>query len=169
MGCSIQFLLLLAPVVCHTSDSVLGHKDAGGEQSQISSSLPRVNCTHPANPVRNGHHQRYGRGRRAMKCPTETLGVFQGRVDPLPGGLPQHLVQICNIATNCTAYRIYFSCGWFASAKLINPRVFRRLRFNNCLVNDGKDLEEGRCLSFTYAETYPYPLAVKSLKCKNPK
>ncbi|KAI3941496.1 hypothetical protein MKW98_022503 [Papaver atlanticum] len=173
MGCSIQILLLSALVVCYTSDLVLGHKDAGGEQSQLTlSSFARVNCTHsvnPANPVHNGHHQRHGRGRRAMKCPPDTLAVYQGRVDPLPGGLPEHLVNICNIATNCTTYRIYLSCGWFASAKLINPRVFRRLRFNNCLVNDGKDLEEGRCLSFTYSETYPYPLAVKSVKCKHPK
>ncbi|KAI3957292.1 hypothetical protein MKW92_036392 [Papaver armeniacum] len=153
-------IMVILSLVCHTSDSVLGHKDAGAEQSQLSSfSFARVNCTHP----------RYGRGRRAMKCPTDTLAVYQGRVDPLPGGLPEHFVNICNIATNCTAYRIYLSCGWFASAKLINPQVFKRLRFNNCLVNDGKDLEEGRCLSFTYSETYPYPLAVKSIKCKHPK
>ncbi|KAI3983922.1 hypothetical protein MKX01_031537 [Papaver californicum] len=169
MGCSIQILLLLALVVCHTSDSVLGHKDVGGEQSQSqppSTSPARVNSTHPVKP---GHYQRDGRGNRGMRCPTGTLGIFQSRVDPLPGGLPQHFVEICNTcATNCTAYGIHLSCGWFASEKLINPRDFRRLRFNDCLVNDGKDFEAGRCLSFTYSETYPYPLSVSSIGCKQP-
>ncbi|RZC93067.1 hypothetical protein C5167_028426 [Papaver somniferum] len=164
MGCSIQILLLLvvALVVCHTSDLVLGQKDVGGDQSQLSSTgVARVNSTDPVHHGQ-GHLQWSGMG-----CSTNTLEVFQSRVDPLPGGLPQHFVQICNIcATNCTAYDIHLSCGWFASAKLINPRDFRRLRFNDCLVKDGKELEAGICLSFTYAETYPYPLAVSSIKCK---
>ncbi|KAI3986715.1 hypothetical protein MKX01_014253 [Papaver californicum] len=164
MGCSIQILLLLALVVCHTSDLVLGQEDVGGEQSQPPSiSHARVKFYTPR------HHHRDGRGNRGIRCPTGTLGIFQSRVDPLPSGLPQHLVQICNTcATNCTAYDIHLSCGWFASARLIDPRDFRRLRFNDCLVNDGKELEEGRCLSFTYSETYPYLLAVSSIRCKHP-
>ncbi|RZC89246.1 hypothetical protein C5167_030937 [Papaver somniferum] len=150
MGCSIQILLLLvvALVVCHTSDLVLGQKDVAGDQAQLSSTgvAARVNSTHPAHHGQ-GHLQRTG-----MRCSTNTLEVFQSRVDPLPA--------------NCTAYDIHLSCGWFASAKLINPRDFRRLRFNDCLVKDGKELEAGICLSFTYAETYPYPLAVSSIRCK---
>ncbi|KAI3930150.1 hypothetical protein MKW92_020712 [Papaver armeniacum] len=166
MGCSIQILLLLVMALGIVKPIHARHftltKDVGGDQSQPSSTgVARVNSTHP---VRHGQGHLQWRG---MRCPTNTLEVFQSRVDPLPGGWPQHFVQICNIcATNCTAYDIHLSCGWFASAKLINPRDFRRLRFNDCLVKDGKELEAGICLSFTYAETYPYPLAVSSIKCK---
>nr|CAD1837982.1 unnamed protein product [Ananas comosus var. bracteatus] len=60
---------------------------------------------------------------------------------------------------------IHVACGWFSSARLINPRLFRRLRFDDCLVNDGRPLAPGQSLSFQYANSFPFPLAVTSLSC----
>ncbi|MCL7032450.1 hypothetical protein MKW94_002947 [Papaver nudicaule] len=114
-----------------------------------STSLPGVNSTnHPVCPGHHRHHHR--RGHRGMMCPTYIVEVSQGLVDPLPSGIPHHLVQICNICgsgRNRTAYDIHLNCGWFASAELINPCQFRRLSFNDCLVNDGRRLEPGSCVS----------------------
>ncbi|MCL7044568.1 hypothetical protein MKW94_017826 [Papaver nudicaule] len=138
MGCPIQILLLLALVVCNTSNLVLGQKHVGGEGLQLSS------------------------------CPYETIQITQSSVDPLPGGLPQHLVVICNIcSTNCIVSHVHLSCGAFSSAQLIPPNDFRRVRYNDCLVNGGRQMIPGDCISFNYAESFPYPLAVSSVECKS--
>ncbi|KAM0937922.1 hypothetical protein DsansV1_C24g0184301 [Dioscorea sansibarensis] len=56
---------------------------------------------------------------------------------------------------------------WVGSAppRLINPRVFRRLHYDDCLVNDGAPLAAGESLSFQYANTFRYPLQVSSVSC----
>ncbi|WZZ59799.1 hypothetical protein YC2023_059906 [Brassica napus] len=43
---------------------------------------------------------------------------------------------------------INVTCGWFSSVKLVNPRVFRRLSYYDCLVKDGQPLAPGQTLSF---------------------
>ncbi|XP_030958520.1 TPD1 protein homolog 1-like [Quercus lobata] len=64
------------------------------------------------------------------------------------------IMNVC--ATRCNIAAIHLRCGWFSSAKLINPIVFRRLRYDDCLVNDGKPLGIGESLSFEYANTFSY-------------
>ncbi|MCL7043240.1 hypothetical protein MKW94_021966 [Papaver nudicaule] len=138
MRSTLQILLLLALVVCNTSNLVLGRKYVGGEELQLSS------------------------------CPADTIQITQSIVDPLPGGLPQHLVVICNTcSTNCIASRIHVSCGAFSSAQLIPPNDFRRLHINDCLVNNGREMIPGQCISFNYAESFPYPLAVSFVECRS--
>ncbi|KAK4740823.1 hypothetical protein SAY87_024411 [Trapa incisa] len=74
-------------------------------------------------------------------CAIADIRINQGLTDPLPNGIPTYTVEIVNMcATGCSILDIHVSCGWFSSAKLINPRIFRRLSYNDCIVNDGKPL-----------------------------
>ncbi|CAN0906037.1 Protein TAPETUM DETERMINANT 1 [Linum grandiflorum] len=100
------------------------------------------------------------------KCTRNDIVINQGQTSSLPSGIPTYTVEITNLCVSgCDITRIHISCGWFSSARLINPRVFKRLGYNDCLVNDGKPLPNGATLSFEYANTYSYPLSVSSLVC----
>ncbi|XP_047331938.1 protein TAPETUM DETERMINANT 1-like [Impatiens glandulifera] len=100
------------------------------------------------------------------KCSKSDIVISQGPTPPLPNGIPTYTVEIMNVcATGCDISGIHLSCRWFSSARLINPRIFKRIRYDDCLVNDGKPLENGRTISFQYANTFRYPLSVSSVKC----
>ncbi|KAL4363693.1 hypothetical protein GQ457_04G036010 [Hibiscus cannabinus] len=98
---------------------------------------------------------------RGERCSKADIVINQGATSPLPSGIPTYTVEIMNVCVSgCDISGIHFSCGWFSSARLINPNTFRRLRYNDCLVNDGKPLMKGGTLSFQYANTFLYPLSV---------
>ncbi|KAK1433950.1 hypothetical protein QVD17_10868 [Tagetes erecta] len=100
------------------------------------------------------------------KCSKSDIVINQGPTSPLPNGIPTYTVEIMNVCTTgCDISGIHLSCGWFSSARLINPRLFKRLRYNDCLVNDGKPLTNGRTISFQYANTFPYRLSISSVVC----
>ncbi|XP_075480251.1 protein TAPETUM DETERMINANT 1 [Primulina tabacum] len=100
------------------------------------------------------------------RCSKSDIVISQGATEPLPNGIPTYTVEIMNVCVSgCDISAIHLSCGWFSSARLVNPRVFKRLRFDDCLVNDGKPLVNGRTLSFQYANTFRYPLSVSSVTC----
>ncbi|KAL6180084.1 hypothetical protein ACLB2K_046752 [Fragaria x ananassa] len=100
------------------------------------------------------------------KCSRSDIVIDQGPTAPLPSGIPTYTVEIMNVCgTGCNISRIHLNCGWFSSATLVNPRVFKRLRFNDCLVNDGKPLVNGGSISFEYANTFLYSLKVSSVVC----
>ncbi|EPS64003.1 hypothetical protein M569_10779, partial [Genlisea aurea] len=100
------------------------------------------------------------------KCSKSDILISQGQTSPLPNGIPTYTVEIMNVcATGCDVAGIHLACGWFSSARLVNPRVFKRVRFNDCVVNDGKALRNGRTVSFQYANTYQYDLAVAAVAC----
>ncbi|XP_042404496.1 TPD1 protein homolog 1-like [Zingiber officinale] len=99
-------------------------------------------------------------------CSKEDILLYQGETAPLPNGIPTYTVQILNTcAGSCAVGVIHVRCGWFSSARLINPRVFRRLSFDDCLVNDGAAIAPGDSVSFQYANSFPYPLSVASGAC----
>ena len=99
-------------------------------------------------------------------CSLSAIALYQGATSPLPNGIPTYTVQILNVCiSGCTVSNIHVSCGWFSSARMINPRIFRRMRYNDCLVNDGGPLAPGGSLSFEYANTFRYPLSVTDLRC----
>lgn len=99
-------------------------------------------------------------------CSMEDILLYQGATAPLPNGIPTYTVQILNTcAGGCAVGVIHVRCGWFSSARLINPRVFRRLSFDDCLVNDGAAIAPGGSVSFQYANSFPYPLSVASGTC----
>lgn len=100
------------------------------------------------------------------KCTGSDLMVTQGPGSPLPSGIPTYIVEIVNACdSGCDITDIHLRCGWFSSARLINPHLFKRLRFNDCLVNDGHPLLNGESISFQYANTYSYPLSISSMSC----
>ncbi|XP_010448495.1 PREDICTED: protein TAPETUM DETERMINANT 1 isoform X2 [Camelina sativa] len=100
------------------------------------------------------------------KCKSTDIVVNQAATEPMPSGIPGYTVEITNMCmSGCVISRIHISCGWFSSAKLINPRVFKRLHYDDCLVNNGKPLPYGSTLSFHYANTFPYPLSVAFVTC----
>lgn len=111
--------------------------------------------------VDDGDGNRIGTG-----CSKDDIVIYQGQLPPLPSGIPSYTVQITNMcASDCSIADIRLYCGWFSSARLINPRVFRRVRYNDCLVNDGQPLGPGITISFQYANTFRYPLSVSSVAC----
>ncbi|KAL5717393.1 hypothetical protein ACHQM5_010399 [Ranunculus cassubicifolius] len=100
------------------------------------------------------------------KCSKEDIVVNQGPTAPLPNGIPTYTVEISNVCSKgCNISRIHVTCGWFSSARLINPKIFKRLHYDDCLVNNGRSLLNGRSLSFQYANTFPYKLTVKKVYC----
>ncbi|KAL0429626.1 UNVERIFIED_CONTAM: protein TAPETUM DETERMINANT 1 [Sesamum radiatum] len=100
------------------------------------------------------------------KCSKSDIVISQGATEALPNGIPTYTVEIMNVCiSGCDISAIHLTCGWFSSARLVNPRVFKRIRFDDCLVNEGKPLVNGRTLSFQYANTFRYPLSVSSLSC----
>ncbi|CAI8599062.1 unnamed protein product [Vicia faba] len=100
------------------------------------------------------------------KCTKSDIVINQGSTAPLPSGIPTYTVEIMNMCVSgCDISAIHLRCGWFSSARLINPKLFKRLRYNDCLVNDGRPLVNGATVSFQYANTYLYPLSVSSVVC----
>ncbi|CAL9165144.1 unnamed protein product [Musa hybrid cultivar] len=94
--------------------------------------------------------------------------LLQGATPPLPSGIPTYTVTVLNLCSSrngCAVGQIHLSCGAFSSTRLINPRIFRRLRINDCLVNDGRPLAPGASISFQYANSFSYPLSVSSAAC----
>ncbi|KAK7363849.1 hypothetical protein VNO77_06008 [Canavalia gladiata] len=107
--------------------------------------------------------------RIGTECSKDDIVIYEGEVGPLPSGIPAYRVQITNMcATDCNIANIRLHCGWFSSARLINPTVFRRLQYDDCLVNDGQPLSPGKTISFDYANSFRYPLSVSSLVCLSP-
>ncbi|KAK2978524.1 hypothetical protein RJ640_010170 [Escallonia rubra] len=100
-------------------------------------------------------------------CSKANIYVFQGATTPLPNGIPTYTVQVENacLSGSCSISDIHLRCGWFSSARLINPSIFRRVCYDDCLVNNGEPLEPGESLSFQYANSFQYPLSVSSVSC----
>ncbi|WMV53797.1 hypothetical protein MTR67_047182 [Solanum verrucosum] len=96
-------------------------------------------------------------------CPKSRIQVSQGAIGTI-GGIPQYRVQIVN-GCESICDSIHVSCGQFASTKLINPSTFRRLAINDCLVNNGAPMKSGQVISFTYTNTFKYPMTVTSSMC----
>jgi len=103
-------------------------------------------------------------------CTKFDISIFQGPGSPLPNGIPTFSVQIFNLCTvGCPISDVHVACGWFASAKLVNPKVFRRVKFNDCLVNDGNPIPYGDSITFQYANSFAYQLRVETaVTCKWP-
>lgn len=100
------------------------------------------------------------------RCYKSDLRINQGPTPPLPNGIPTYTVEIVNMCvTGCNISNIHLKCGWFSSVRLINPTIFKRLSYDDCLVNDGNPLVGGATMDFQYANTFMYPLSVSSLVC----
>ncbi|XP_058106633.1 TPD1 protein homolog 1-like [Magnolia sinica] len=112
--------------------------------------------------TRNRKWMRFGSADIGFKpCKASDIVVSQAAGSPLPDGIPTFSVQISSTCSSkCPIWGVHVSCGLFASAKLVNPRIFRRVGPGDCIVNDGKPLESGVSLSFIYANSFSYPMYV---------
>ncbi|XP_057421752.1 TPD1 protein homolog 1-like [Lotus japonicus] len=96
-------------------------------------------------------------------CSNRDISISQSREST--AGIPQYVVQIVNTCVSeCAPHEIRIHCGWFASARVINPRLFKRLYYDDCLVNGGKPLASSQIIRFSYSNSFMYPLAFKSAK-----
>lgn len=110
---------------------------------------------------RNNSHYKIG---LTELCRKDILQVSQGPSGTL-NGVSVYSVTIINTWSSGSWLNIHLSCGWFSSTRLINPTIFRRLGYNDYLVNNGKPLKPGQLLNFQYSNTFSYPLAVSSISC----
>ncbi|KAJ7955232.1 protein TAPETUM DETERMINANT 1-like [Quillaja saponaria] len=96
-------------------------------------------------------------------CTNRDISISQSKDST--SGIPQYIVQIVNTCVaGCAPSNIRIHCGWFASARMVNPRFFKRLSYDDCLVNGGKPLDTSEVIRFTYSNSFKYPLAFKSAK-----
>ncbi|ESQ30045.1 hypothetical protein EUTSA_v10012135mg [Eutrema salsugineum] len=105
---------------------------------------------------------------RVQSCLEDcSIGVYQvDKPKPLPDGTPVFAVEINNQCDwKCKISHIHINCGNFSSLTPVDPHIFRRLSYDNCLVNDGKPLAYGASLTFTYASRIRYSLPVSQATC----
>ncbi|RHN73058.1 hypothetical protein MtrunA17_Chr2g0294401 [Medicago truncatula] len=96
-------------------------------------------------------------------CTKRDISISQSKGST--SGIPQYIVQIVNTCVSgCAPYDIHLHCGWFASARIINPKLFKRLSYDDCLVHGGKPLTSNQIIRFTYSNSFMYPLAFKSAR-----
>ncbi|GLJ48872.1 hypothetical protein SUGI_1030700 [Cryptomeria japonica] len=99
-------------------------------------------------------------------CSKENVLVINRAIFPMSSGIPLYSANIMNVCrTGCSIAEIHLPCGWISSARQINPKLFKRLKYNDCLVNDGKPLKPSGSISIQYANTFKYPMEVSYVKC----
>ncbi|KAF7053007.1 hypothetical protein CFC21_061011 [Triticum aestivum] len=99
------------------------------------------------------------------ECSKDLLEVFQNNAPSMAGGMPTYSVEITNTCIDCAVCDVHIACGDFASNDVIDPDKFRRLGFNDCLVNGGGSIEPSFPVSFQYGNSFPYPMTVASASC----
>ncbi|XP_022959000.1 TPD1 protein homolog 1-like [Cucurbita moschata] len=127
----------------------------------MASSFNHTNPSIPVEPERALLHRK--KPLKQEKCSGRDISISQGQVST--SGIPQYAVEIMNTClSDCAPLDVHLSCGMFSSANLINPRLFRRLGNDDCLVNGGRALKPGQIIRFVYSTTFKFPLAFKSAK-----
>ncbi|KAH7295141.1 hypothetical protein KP509_27G034500 [Ceratopteris richardii] len=94
----------------------------------------------------------------------EDIQITQGSDAPTPDLIPLYSVSIVNLCGNrrCVARNVHVACGMFASSQLVDPAVFRRVAFNDCLVNSGRPIGSGESIHFVYGSNEPIDLRILS-------
>lgn len=79
---------------------------------------------------------------------------------------PRFKVQVENPCPTCPAINIHVRCGNFQQ-RLADPRVFRVLGYDDCVVYGGRPLSAMQSVSFTYAhDKFPMALKYSDLLCE---
>nr|ADE76538.1 unknown [Picea sitchensis] len=100
---------------------------------------------------------------RTGKCSNRDISITQ--YPDTSSGIPEYIVQIVNTCMHgCAPSNIHLHCGWFASAKVLNPNTFRRTAYDDCLVNAGRPLKPSQIIRFAYENSFMYPLSFKSAR-----
>ncbi|KAJ7554741.1 hypothetical protein O6H91_05G007000 [Diphasiastrum complanatum] len=155
-GTNICTCFLLYPIVLLASFLT-------GASLALLSDISRSNETSEGvqNPVLRVGARFTSRKLLADTCTYKDISISQSREGF--SGIPEYIVQIVNTCiSDCAPSDIHLYCGWFASAPLVNPNIFRRVGYNDCLVNGGKPLKHGDIIRFEYSNSFMYPLEFKS-------
>nr|GMD84698.1 protein TAPETUM DETERMINANT 1-like [Ipomoea batatas] len=142
------------PNVDHASNTSVGNGSTGGFQFYREvAKKPKLNwvCDFGLQWSKTG------------ACTNKDISISQSTYSTT--GIPQYVVEIVNTCfSGCAPSKIHLHCDWFASARIVNPNTFKRLSYDDCLVNEGKPLKASQMIRFTYSNTFMYPLAFKSAK-----
>ncbi|CAH9120487.1 unnamed protein product [Cuscuta epithymum] len=157
-----QFLAIL---FCFSLHSIIAVSDSGHEWTKIG----LHEASGDRNITTNMKQQNPNFSNRKIlprgECTPKDLSISQSTYSTT--GIPQYVVEILNTCTSssgCAPSNIHLHCGWFASARLVNPNAFKRLSYDDCLVNGGKAMKANQLIRFTYSNTFKYPLSLKSAK-----
>ncbi|KAK1387487.1 Protein TAPETUM DETERMINANT [Heracleum sosnowskyi] len=116
----------------------------------------RNTTTTKAEPTYPNHRKLLQHG----SCTNRDLSISQSKGSS--SGIPQYIVEIVNTCVHgCATSNIHLHCGWFASAKMVNPKTFQRLSYDDCLVNGGRPLKTSQIIRFTYSNSFMYPITLK--------
>ncbi|KAH7843887.1 hypothetical protein Vadar_021813 [Vaccinium darrowii] len=128
-------------------------------QSANSTSTPAIESEREQGQAHLIHRKLLIHGR----CTNRDISISQSKDST--SGIPRYIVQIVNTCVSgCAPSNIHLHCGWFASARIVNPRIFKRLGFDDCIVKAGKPLKTSQIIRFTYSNSFMYPLGFKYAK-----
>ncbi|KAG6545502.1 hypothetical protein Mapa_013104 [Marchantia paleacea] len=126
------------------------------ELSLFAGNRSTVPASHPnANALRGVRKLLFG----TLSCAPQDLSLTQGPVSST-SGIPTFNVQIVNLCGACAMADIHVACGNWASATPVDPFVFTRLGYNDCLVNNGQPLSSQGSVSFQYSNSAMYPMSI---------
>jgi hypothetical protein len=66
------------------------------------------------------------------------------------GDPPKFMVEVQNNCPMCPVINIHLNCGNFPQ-HLVNPRLLKVLRYDDCVINGGLPLAPSQKLSFNYS------------------
>ncbi|KAJ6689807.1 hypothetical protein OIU85_006146 [Salix viminalis] len=135
----------------------------GGSDKFLESSDGNNNRSKTLTTIRQQSYSSHRKLSALGTCTNRDISISQSR--DTTSGIPQYIVQIVNTCVfGCAPSNIHLHCGWFASARMVNPRTFKRLSYDDCLVNGGKVLKTSQIVRFTYSNSFMYALQFKSAK-----
>ena len=103
--------------------------------------------------------------RLSQTCSNEDISVNQNNAGSSNGVSLFEVEIVKECSFGCAIENIHVSCGDFTSGVEVNPELFKKLSIGDYLVNDGQKLDTGDIVSFTYSNTFSFPLAVTSVTC----
>nr|XP_029148270.1 TPD1 protein homolog 1B [Arachis hypogaea] len=149
------FITIIPLVLCDDVGKIMHYSGRHSPQILLSFHQPK-----------NGSRLPHPISRKFMfhgSCTSKDISISQSKYST--SGIPEYIVQIVNTCVSgCAPHDIHLHCGWFASARIINPTLFKRLSYDDCLVNAGKSLASTQIIRFTYSNSFMYPLVLKSAR-----
>ena len=103
--------------------------------------------------------------RLSQTCSNEDISVNHKNVGSSNGIFLFDMEIVNECSFGCAVVNIHVNCGDFTSGVEVIPQLFRKLAIGDFLVNDDHKLDVGEIVSFTYSNTFSFPLTVTSVTC----
>nr|XP_017225356.1 PREDICTED: protein TAPETUM DETERMINANT 1-like [Daucus carota subsp. sativus] len=115
----IFYLMILIIIVCNIGSHSASYSESSNSTS--GNNIQRTTTT-KAEPIYPNHRKLLQHGR----CTNRDLSISQSKGSSR--GIPQYIVEIVNTCVQgCATSNIHLHCGWFAFARMVNPKTFKRL------------------------------------------